>query len=452
MNFSKFVHLYDVENDMIAVYHSLLVRTIFLTKQEKYGVDLYLKEGIVINDEIKNVINYLYSNYYIVESVDDDMDLKKQCVDMIQDPAISNAYIVVTENCNFNCKYCFISETISKNNKEKIMTEDVARKSVELLQRTYERQQHEYDKTITFYGGEPLLNFDIIKFFIEEVEQIKKSKYWPQDVKYALISNGALLTKEHINYFKEKQIALSISYDIDKHSHSNRISKKGEDTYDIVRDNIQLCIDENMPYSLSITVSEDTIKNKDYILNEIANLNPITVAFNMLIPNKHLIIHDNYYERVTDFMIECFEQLRTKGIYEDRIMRKVQSFVDNKLYLYDCCASGGNQYVISSNGQIGICHGYLNNRKYFTSTVFDDTFDFRDNIDFNYWKKRSPLFILECQDCECLGICGGGCPYAADYKHGSIYAMDDRFCIHAKKILKWLINDLYKQSKVTNYE
>ena len=146
-------------------------------------------------------------------------------------------------------------------------------------------------------------------------------------------------------------------------------------------------------------------------------------------------------------MIECFKRLRQKGLYEDRMMRKVQAFIDNKLYLYDCCASGGNQLVIASDGCIGICHGYLNNRKYFSANVFDKDFDFRDSPDFEYWKKRSPVFMSECQKCECLGICGGGCPYAADYMHNSIYALDDRFCIHAKKILKWLVCDLYEQTK-----
>ena len=446
MQYSKYTHFFDLGNEHIGVFHSLLVRTVFISKKEKDEIDAFINDGITLNGEVKGTADYLYSNYYIVGSEEEDKRLYQQCSDLVYPPAISNAYIVVTENCNFNCKYCFISDIVSANDKNKVMTKEVAKASVELLQRTYERQQHDYDKTITFYGGEPLLNFEVIEYFMHEVDRMKASTYWPGDVKFAIITNGSLLTKEHIDFLRENNIALSISYDVDKQSHSNRSSRSGQDTFDDVRKNIQMCIDEQMPYSLSITISENTIRNREAVLNEIASLQPLTIAFNMLIPNKHLAPSSTYYEDATDFMIECFKQLRTNGLYEDRMMRKVQAFIDNKLYLYDCCASGGNQFVIAPDGSIGICHGYLNNRKYFSANVMDKDFDFRNSPDFAYWEKRSPLFMPECQECECIGICGGGCPYAADYLHGSIYALDDRFCIHAKKVLKWLVNDLFEHT------
>lgn len=443
MQFSKYVHFYDVGDETIGLFHSLLIRTIFVTKNEKEAIDLYLNNETPLNDNLKDTVNHLFSNYYLVNSETEDEHIYQQCVSLIYPPAISNAYIVVTENCNFNCTYCFISERVSANATNKVMTKEVAKASVELLQRTYEHQQHEYDKTITFYGGEPLMNLDIIKYFMQEVERVKPLAYWPSDVKFAMITNGSLLNKENIAFLKQNHIALSISYDVDKDSHANRINRLGQKTFDVVRNNIQMCINEKMPYSLSITISEDTMLNRETVLQEIIALEPLTIAFNMLIPNKHLTPSDTYYEEATDFMIECFKRLRQKGIYEDRMMRKVQAFIDNKLYLYDCCASGGNQFVIAPDGSIGICHGYLNNRKYFSANVMNKDFDYRNSPDFDYWKQRSPIFMPECQDCECLGICGGGCPYAADYMHESIYALDKRFCIHAKKVLKWLINDLF---------
>lgn len=447
MQFSRYVHFYNVGNENIGVYHSLLVHTVFISKEEKDAIGLYLKDGAPLCVDHKKTVDYLLSNYYIVNSTEEDDELYRRCIGLIYPSAISNAYIVVTENCNFNCKYCFISEKVSSKGGNKVMSSDVAKATVDLLQKTYERQQHGYDKTITFYGGEPLMNFETIQYFMREVERVRVRAYWPDDVKYAIITNGSLLTKMHINFLKQHNIALSISYDVDKKSHENRIDRSGHETFDEVRRSIQLCIDEKMPFSLSITISESTLQNREAVLNDILSLKPLTIAFNMLIPNKHLIPSDSYYEDATNFMIECFVQLRGKGLYEDRMMRKVQAFIDNKLYLYDCCASGGNQFVIAPNGSIGICHGYLNDQKYFSASVFDKDFDFRESSDFAYWGKRSPIFMPECQDCECLGICGGGCPYAADYMNGSIYAVDRRFCIHAKKVLRWMVIDLYEHTK-----
>ncbi|WP_251621698.1 radical SAM/SPASM domain-containing protein [Odoribacter lunatus] len=443
MQYSKYVHTFPVEDNVVALYHALLIRTVFVTNQESQQINLFFEKGTTNDHVTVEMINYLYTNYFVVNNDEEDSALYSKCMDMIAEPAISNAYIVVTENCNFNCKYCFISNAVQNVYPVKVMTKEVATNAVMLLQRTYEKQQHSYDKTITFYGGEPLLNFDIIKFFMDEVNRIKQEHYWPDDVKYALITNGSLLTKDILQSIKEYGIALSISYDVDKESHSQRIDKTGNDSYDVVKQKIALCNEMNVPFSLSITITDTLLRHRNTVLPEILKLSPLTIAFNLLIPNKETLQNDNYYEEATDFMLETFGQLRTIGMYEDRIMRKVHSFKENKMHLYDCCASGGNQYVIAPDGTIGICHGYLNNRKYFSAKVSDSEFDFREHPDYKYWKKRTPLLMPQCQDCECLSICGGGCPYAADYMYGSIYELDTRFCIHAKKVLTWLIKDLY---------
>lgn len=450
MQYSKYVHLFEVDDDVIALYHSLLIRTVFISSSESELITNYFESGIINDSNTSEIVKYLYTNYFIVDNNEDDESLYHKCVEMISEPAISNAYIVVTENCNFNCKYCFIANAVQGDKPIKVMSKETATKAVELLQRTYEQQQHSYDKTITFYGGEPLLNFDIIKHFIDEVNRIKQEKYWPSDVKYALITNGSLITKDILQSIKDYGIALSISYDVDKVSHSLRVDKSGKNSYDVVRQKINLCRKESIPFSLSITITDELLKNKDVLLPEIIKMSPLTIAFNLLIPNKETKQSDNYYEFATDFMIEAFSKLRGIGLYEDRIMRKVHSFKENKMHLYDCCAGGGNQYVIAPDGMIGICHGYLNNRKYFSGNVNDKDFDFRKNSDYKYWKERTPLLMQQCMGCECLSICGGGCPYAADYMYGSIYELDTRFCIHAKKVLKWLINDLYQHVKCSH--
>lgn len=445
MQYSKYVHSFPVENNVIALYHALLIRTVFITDEEAQEIRSYFENGATDNQSLIDTINYLYTNFFVVNNEEEDVALYSKCIDLISEPAISNAYIVVTENCNFNCKYCFISTAVQNTHPIKVMTKEIASKAVMLLQRTYEKQQHSYDKTITFYGGEPLLNFDVIKFFIDEINRIKKEHYWPEDVKYALITNGSLLTKDILRSIKEYGIALSISYDINKDSHSLRLNKTGGDSYAVVKQKIDLCKEMDVPFSLSITISDTLLKHKETILPEILKLSPLTIAFNLLIPNKDSQPNDSYYQEATAFMLDAFTQLREVGMYEDRIMRKVHSFKENKMHLFDCCASGGNQYVIAPDGTIGICHGYLNDRKYFSSNISDLNFDFREHPDYIYWKKRTPLLMPQCQDCECLSICGGGCPYAADYMHGSIYELDTRFCIHAKQVLTWLIKDLYHQ-------
>ena len=74
---------------------------------------------------------------------------------------------------------------------------------------------------ITFYGGEPLLNFAGIKTFIEEVNKLKKNYYWPQ-VQYSIVTNGSLFNNEIICFLKKNDIAVGISIDGDKFSHNKK--------------------------------------------------------------------------------------------------------------------------------------------------------------------------------------------------------------------------------------
>ena len=449
MRFSKFSHFFDVSENIVGIYHSLLVKTIFLDREEIDNVRLYFKNGTFINSEVKDVVKYLYENYFIIKTQEEDDSIYSGCTKLINSPTISNVYIVTTENCNFNCKYCFISEAVNSNKENKVMSETVAKATVALLQRTYEADKTNSERVITFYGGEPLLNYNAIKVIMQEIEETKKTKFWPDNVEFAIITNGSLLTPEIIDFLKIHKIQLGISFDGEKATSSNRIGRNPNETVvDVVKEKIKLCKQKEIPFTLSVTITKEVIKQQDKVLAEILSLEPSSIGFNLLIPSKNRLESLDYYETATDFIINAFKVFREKGIYEDRIMRKVQAFTNKNLYFYDCCASGGNQYVIAPSGEIGLCHAYLNDKKYFSSSVFDENFCYKTNLNFQHWQKRTPLLMKECLDCECLGICGGGCPYVAEYVYGSIYDLDKHFCIHAKKTLKWLIEDLYENMEI----
>jgi len=112
MQYSKYVYSFPVDDNVIALYHALLIRTVFITNQETRQINLYFEKDATDDNTTIEAINYLYTNYFVVNNDEEDHALYSKCIDMISEPAISNAYIVVTENCNFNCKYCFISNAV----------------------------------------------------------------------------------------------------------------------------------------------------------------------------------------------------------------------------------------------------------------------------------------------------------------------------------------------------
>ena len=164
----------------------------------------------------------------------------------------------------------------------------------------------------------------------------------------------------------------------------------------------------------------------------------LLVCFNILI--NIVLFYFAFY------IIYEFIELRKKGIYEDRMMRKLKSFSKAQVYFSDCAATAGGQIVIAPNGQVGICHGCLFDKKYFVSNVDDDSFVAIKDPNIIEWSQLTPVNHEECQSCPALGICGGGCPInAMNLKKGNtIHSIDERFCVHAKKTLEFFIHDLYR--------
>lgn len=74
MQFSKYTHFFDLGDNSVGVFHSLLVRALFLSKEEKSEIDAFLKDGRSLK-KAKATADFLYSNYYLVDSEKEDENL-----------------------------------------------------------------------------------------------------------------------------------------------------------------------------------------------------------------------------------------------------------------------------------------------------------------------------------------------------------------------------------------
>lgn len=101
--------------------------------------------------------------------------------------------IWITNDCNMKCRYCYVDKMKGTNS---FAENSVAR----LIQFINETSKTVKEIKINFFGGEPLLKFDLIQFIIEKME-----KELVVDVKYFLTTNGLLLNESIIEYFKEKK-------------------------------------------------------------------------------------------------------------------------------------------------------------------------------------------------------------------------------------------------------
>lgn len=225
-----------------------------------------------------------------------------------------------------------------------------------------------------------------------------------------------------------------------------RVDIAGRPVFSRILQKLDLCKELGVDVSVSVTLSEESIKNTQDILNLVDHYGVKAFSFNIMMSSETFTPSKGYNEAAAKFIIDEFVELRKRGIYEDRMMRKLKAFSKAQVYFSDCAATCGGQIVIAPNGQVGVCHGCLHNKQYFVAHVNDDDFVAVQDKTFIEWSRLTPVLHEECLDCPALGICGGGCPINAMHiKPGNtIHSIDERFCAHSKTALEFFIRDLYR--------
>lgn len=148
-------------------------------------------------------------------------------LDNILENNVQCVLLEVTEKCNLRCKYCIYNPS-HPNFREfghKNMEWDIAKKAVDFLKSHSEETKKRY---VGFYGGEPLVNYDLVKKVIEYSKKI-----FNNNVTFSMTTNATLVTEEIAEFLAENSVSLTISLDGPKEIHnSNRIFVNGEGTYD----------------------------------------------------------------------------------------------------------------------------------------------------------------------------------------------------------------------------
>lgn len=458
---SQYAHFIE-QNEITAIYHSLRFHPLYIENIMANQLKLFEKpmmvESFLIDKSRKekelwdNLLKTLISNGILIKSNETDKKTIEYYRNNIPVPGIYVAFFILTDACNFNCSYCFIEHDRKKNNyKERYMTEQVALDGLDFFVNQIRKNKVHSDerKAIQFYGGEPLLNFNVLKKLLVKIQQYKQEKVLPDDLELTTVTNGSLLTREVVTFLKEHNVGITISIDGDEMSTSNRVDHAGNPMYHKILKGIENCKAVNAHFALSITLTEETIREADKTMDAIFRIRPNRVGFNLLIPGDHFDnIRNDYAIRASNFIIKAFKLLRENGIiYEDNFIRKVESFARAKVCVSDCGAVGGNQVIIHPDGQIGACEGFLGERKYLVSDIYDKNFDLEQIDVYREWGERKPLLMEQCQDCIALGICGGGCLVGAIKNERNIYALDKNNCDHMKNTVNWLIWDLYQNIK-----
>lgn len=138
---------------------------------------------------------------------------------------------VATLRCDHSCQYCQVSRQ-SENKGAFDMTRETADKALDLVFRS-----PNHALKIEFQGGEPLLNFDLVRYVVEEAEE--RNKVEKRDLQFVIATTLSLATDEILEYCREHKIFLSSSLDGPEDLHNKNRPRPGRDSYARFADGLQ---------------------------------------------------------------------------------------------------------------------------------------------------------------------------------------------------------------------
>ena len=154
----------------------------------------------------------------------------------VQKTGLKSLILTVTEDCNLRCKYCAYSGNYvyRREHSKKYMSFEVAKKAIDYYfsQVNQGIKYNPFKKVlVTFYGGEPLLNFNLIKKCVSYIN----TNYDNIDLDYSITTNGTLLSEKIIQWLLEHDFYLHISLDGPEEEHDRcRVYENGKGTFNDV--------------------------------------------------------------------------------------------------------------------------------------------------------------------------------------------------------------------------
>lgn len=260
----------------------------------------------------------------------------------------------VTTQCNMKCRYCY--EGNDKSNK--IMSIETAEKSIRYIMK-HLGELNDNTLIIDFHGGEPLLQFNLIKYITEEFKKIFFNSN--KRLMFGLTTNGILLNKEIEEYLsKNFYYSLSVSLDGNRLMHdTNRILKNGNGTYDMVIEKFVSLLKIRQDVRVRMTFNTDTVYN---LYKSVRHL--VKMGFNTIVP-----VADYFDDRWDRYHIDILYK-ETEKIFKMFKQEKEKnnnlsiSIVEGKIFKKGNCEGGITTLNISPDGGIYPCTCVVENEKY----------------------------------------------------------------------------------------
>lgn len=337
----------------------------------------------------------------------------------------------VAHDCNLRCEYCFAAKG-DYNSGRHLMSREVALQAVDyLVANSAERRNVEID----FFGGEPLMNFDVVKEVVaygRQLEKITNKHFY-----FTITTNGVLLDREKIDFINKHMDNVVLSVDGRKEIHDAvRHDAAGRGSYDRLVPLALELVGKRAGKSYFVR-GTFTTRNKNFTedVQHLADLGFEEISVEPVVGSGgglHFQAAD-----VPDILRE-YETLARQYMKWLENGRKIRFYHFNiDIYNGPCllkrvaaCGAGGEYMSVAPAGELYPCHQFVGQKRFAIGDIFKGT----DNADMIEKFKANNIFAKKpCRDCWAQLFCAGGCHADAYFSNGSIASPNELSCTLQKK-------------------
>ncbi len=344
----------------------------------------------------------------------------------------------IAHTCNLNCSYCFASQG-KYHGERALMSYEVGKRALDfLIENSGTRRNLEVD----FFGGEPLMNFDVVKQLVAYARSIEKEKN--KNFRFTLTTNGVLVDDDVIEFSNKEMSNVVLSLDGRKEVHDRyRVDYAGNGSWEKIVPKFQKFVNARggKNYYMRGTFThanpdflEDIKTMLDLGFSELS-MEPVVAASDdpsaLTEADKPVVMKQ--YEDLAKLMLERDKEGKPFTFYHYMIDLKGGPCIYKRI---SGCGSGTEYMAVTPWGDLYPCHQFVGDEKFKLGDIWSGVNNKKIQDEFascNVYARE------ECRDCWARLYCSGGCAANAYHATGSVKGVYKYGCDLFKKRMECAI-------------
>ena len=344
----------------------------------------------------------------------------------------------IAHTCNLNCDYCFASQG-KYHGERAVMSFEVGKRALDfLVENSGTRRNLEVD----FFGGEPLMNFDVVKQLVAYARSIEKEKN--KNFRFTLTTNGILIDDDVIDFANREMSNVVLSLDGRREIHDrHRVDYAGNGSWERIVPKFKRLVESRggKNYYMRGTFThenpdflEDIKVMLDLGFTELS-MEPVVCAEGdpAELTREDLPIVLDQYEKLAELMIEREREGRPFTFYHYMIDLTGGPCIYKRI---SGCGSGTEYMAVTPWGDLYPCHQFVGEDKYRLGDIYEGVTNTAAQCEFS---ECNVYARPECRDCWARLYCSGGCAANAYHSTGSVKGVYKYGCELFKKRMECAI-------------